>query len=73
MANVKRIKPKRIGNKVVIPCRLSFVHLDAPWSKNDQIEKRYCVSCIVPKDDRETIAAVEAAIEEGKQDRKSVV
>ncbi len=67
MANVKRIKPKRIGNKVVIPCRLSFVHLDAPWSKNDQIEKRYCVSCIVPKDDRETIAAIEAAIEEGKQ------
>ena len=63
----KKISPKRTGSKVGFPCRLSYVHLDAPWSNDEKSEKKYSVSCIIPKEDKETIAAINAAIEEAKQ------
>lgn len=61
-----KIKPKRTGNKVVIPCRLSYVHLDAPWSNDDKSEKKYSVSCIVSREDEETLAVIKEAIAEAK-------
>lgn len=67
----KRIKPKRVGTKVIIPCRLSYVHLDAPWSGSEQNEKKYSVSCIIPKDDKETVDVINAAIAEAKQAGKT--
>ena len=63
----KRIQPKRVGTKVIIPCRVSYVHLDAPWSNDDKSDKKYSLSCIIPKDDKETIAVIDAAIAEAKQ------
>lgn len=67
----KTIKPKRVGKKVIIPCRLSYVHLDAPWSSCAEHQKKYSVSCIIPKDDKETLEAVNAAIEEALTEGKS--
>ena len=64
MEKIKRIKPKRNGSRVVFMCRLSYVHLDAPWSGRQDNEKKYTVSCIIPKDDKDTIDAVKAAIDE---------
>jgi len=64
MEKIKRIKPKRNGSRVVFMCRLSYVHLDAPWSGSQDNEKKYTVSCIIPKDDKDTIDAVKAAIDE---------
>ena len=63
MATIKRIKPKENGTtKVIFLCRLSYCHLDAPWSGTPGNEPKYSVSCIIPKDDVETVAAVKAAI-----------
>lgn len=63
MTQIKRIKPKQNGTKVAFLCRLSFCHLDAPWSGSEGNEKKYSVSCIIPKDDSETVSAVRAAIQ----------
>lgn len=63
----KKIQPKRIENKVILPCRLSYVHLDAPWSKDDKNEKKYQVSCIISKEDTDTVAAVNAAVAKAKE------
>ena len=59
---IKKVKPKRDGAKVVFRCRLSFCHLDAPWSGQEGNEKKYSVSCIIPKEDTETVAAVKEAV-----------
>lgn len=66
---VKPFKPVLNGTKIIFLARLSYCHLDAPWSNSDDIEKKYCVSAIVSKEDKETVAAlkkaVETALEEG--------
>ncbi len=43
--------------------RLSYVHLDAPWAGKEGNEPKYCVSCIIPKEDTETISAIRKAID----------
>ncbi len=63
MTQIKRIKPKQNGTKVAFLCRLSFCHLDAPWSGSEGNEKKYSVSCIIPKEDTDTVNAVKAAIQ----------
>ncbi len=60
---IKRISPKLNGTRVVFLCRLSFCHLDAPWSGSNGNEKKYSVSCIIPKDDQETVKALKSAIQ----------
>lgn len=66
----KMPKAKRTERKVVIPCRLSFVHLEKPHAAAEGSEPKYEVSCLIPKDDTETVEAVKAAIalalDEGK-------
>ena len=41
--------------KVIVPCRLSYAHLWEPDSINGS-EPKYSVSCIIDKNDKETIA-----------------
>ena len=71
MEKIKRIKPTRKGTRVQFLCRLSFCHLDAPWTGIEGGEKKYSVSCIIPKDDTDTVnevkAAIQAAYDEGVQ------
>lgn len=53
--------------KVVVPGRFSFVNVWEPKSINGS-DPKYSVSVIVPKNDKKSIAAITAAIEEAKKD-----
>lgn len=53
--------------RIIIPCRLSYLHCFNPISVNDS-EPKYSVSAIIPKDDTKTIAIIEKAIEQAKED-----
>ena len=55
--------------KVIVPCRLSYAHLWEPDSINGS-EPKYSVSCIIDKDDKETIAKIKKAIEVAKDEGK---
>ena len=55
--------------KVIVPCRLSYAHLWEPDSINGS-EPKYSVSCIIDKDDKETIAKIRKAIEVAKDEGK---
>ena len=57
--------------KLLIRARLSYVHLDEPWSGNENNEKKYGVSLIIPKEDQATLDAVRKAIEMAKAEGKS--
>lgn len=48
--------------KVVIPCRFSYVHVWEPSSIGDDGDKKFSVSCIIPKSDKVTINKVKEAI-----------
>ncbi len=62
--SIKRLAPKTpTPTRVIFMARLSYVHLTEPWSAKDGNEKKYSVSCIIPKEDTATVAAIEAAIE----------
>lgn len=51
-----------ISTKVIFPCRFSYVHVWEPASMMEGEEKKYSVSCILPKADASTIGAIKAAI-----------
>lgn len=53
--------------RIIIPCRLSYLHCFNPTSVNDS-EPKYSVSAIIPKADTKTIAIIEKAIEQAKED-----
>ena len=55
--------------KVIVPCRFSYAHLWEPDSINGS-EPKYSVSCIIDKDDKETIAKIRKAIEVAKDEGK---
>ena len=57
-------------NKVIIPCRFSFLHCWEPDSVNGS-EPKYSVSAIIPKSDTATVNAIKAAIEVAKKDSAS--
>lgn len=58
------------ANKVIIPCRFSFLHCWEPDSVNGS-EPKYSVSAIIPKSDIATVNAIKAAIENAKKDSVS--
>lgn len=60
---IKPFKPVLNGTKVIFLARLSYVHLAEPWSGTEGNEKKYCVSAIVSKDDKETVEALKKAVE----------
>ena len=67
MSKIAEFKPVRKDpTKVLVRARLSFVHLAEPWGNEGQT-KKYSVSCIIPKDDTETIKIIREAIEEAKK------
>lgn len=57
------------NTKVIIPCRLSYAHIWEPDSVNGS-EPKYSVSCIIDKDDKDTIAKIQKAIELAKEEGK---
>ncbi|MCH5241775.1 MAG: DUF2815 family protein [Muribaculaceae bacterium] len=71
MIKNKQFKPQKKGDRLFIRARLSYVHLDAPWAGNEGADKKYSVSCIVPKDDKETITFLEKEIEAAKAEGKT--
>lgn len=59
---------KASETKLVIPCRMSYVHVWEPVGMADGSgEKKYSVSMIIPKSDTKTIDAIKAAIEKAKE------
>jgi hypothetical protein len=57
-------------NKVIVPCRFSFLHCWEPDSVNGS-EPKYSVSAIIPKSDTATVNAIKAAIEVAKKESVS--
>ena len=55
--------------KVIVPCRLSYTHIWEPDSINGS-DPKYSVSCIIKKDDEETIAKIKKAIAVAKEEGK---
>ena len=61
---------KKNPNKVIIPCRFSYLHCWEPDSINGS-EPKYSVSAIIPKTDIATINAIKVAIENAKKESMS--
>ena len=64
------ITPKVNGTKVVFgPCRLSYTHVFAKYTPNggDPADGKYQTNVLIPKSEKETIKALNAAIEAAKQ------
>ena len=66
---------ENVNTKVIVPARLSYVHVWEPTANADNTEKKYSVSLIIPKSDKESLAKIkktlEAAIELGVQTKLS--
>ena len=58
---------KNVNTKVIVPCRFSYLNCWEPNSVNGS-EPKYSVSAIIPKSDKKTIAAINAAIEQAKKE-----
>jgi hypothetical protein len=60
------------STKVVIgPVRLSYLHIWEPSAMEGQTEKKYSASLIIPKDDKKTIAQINAAMDAAKEQGKA--
>lgn len=61
--------PKVKETKVVFgPCRLSYVHLFSKYSMDGDPDKgKYMTNVLIPKGEKETVAALQKAIEEAKK------
>ena len=59
-----------VSTKVIVPCRFSYLNCWEPNSVNGS-EPKYSVSAIIPKSDKKTIAAINAAIEQAKKESVS--
>ena len=57
-------------NKVIIPCRFSYLHCWEPDSVNGG-DPKYSVSAIIPKGDTKTIEKIRAAVENVKKESLS--
>lgn len=51
--------------------RFSYPNVFEPKAANDGDTPKYSLSCLIPKTDTKTIAEIEAAIEQAKEDGKS--
>lgn len=63
------ITPIVKDNKVVFgPCRLSYTHLFSKYApEGDPANGKFMTNVLIPKDEKETIAAIQLAIEAGKK------
>jgi len=64
------MKNNSVATKVIVPCRLSYLHCWEPDSVNGG-DPKYSVSAIVPKSDTKTVEAIKAAIEQAKKEAAS--
>jgi len=64
------MKNNTVATKVIVPCRLSYLHCWEPDSVNGG-DLKYSVSAIIPKSDTKTVEAVKAAIELAKKESAS--
>lgn len=55
------------ATKVIVPCRLSYLHCWEPNSINGG-DPKYSVSAIIPKSDTKTVEAIKAAVEQAKKE-----
>lgn len=62
------IKPIVTNSKVVFgPCRLSYTHVFAKYNPGGNAEDgKYMTNILIPKDEKETVAAIKKAIETAK-------
>lgn len=59
---------QRQATKVVIgPVRISYAHLFTPTAMDENSEKKYSVSCIIPKSDKKMVSQIKKAIEAAKE------
>lgn len=56
-----------VETKVIVPCRLSYLHCWEPNSINGG-DPKYSVSAIIPKSDTKTVEAIKAAVEGAKKE-----
>ena len=61
------MKNQSTATKVIVPCRLSYLHCWEPDSVNGG-DPNFSVSAIVSKSDIKTVEAIKAAIEQAKKD-----
>lgn len=61
------MKNNPTATKVIVPCRLSYLHCWEPDSVNGG-DPRFSCSAIVKKSDTQTVEAIKAAIEQAKKD-----
>ena len=61
------MKNQSTATKVIVPCRLSYLHCWEPDSVNGG-DPKYSVSAIVPKSDTKTLEAIKVSIEQAKKD-----
>lgn len=63
------ITPQVKENKVIFgPCRLSYTHVFNRYNPDgDQADGKYMTNVLIPKDEKETIAAINKAIDEAKK------
>lgn len=62
------VKAKRNGTQVVTgKVRLSYANLFTPKASNDGGDEKYSVSLLIDKNDKDTVGAIKAAIEDAKE------
>lgn len=63
------ITPQVKENKVIFgPCRLSYTHVFNRYNPDgDQADGKYMTNVLIPKDEKETIAAISKAIDAAKK------
>lgn len=60
--------------KIIIgPVRISYAHVWKPTAMEEGATLKYSVSLIIPKDDKETVAKINAAIEAAKMVGKAIL
>ena len=65
------MKNNSVATKVIVPCRLSYLHCWEPDSVNGG-DPKYSVSAIVPKSDTKTVEVIREAIEQAKKEAASM-
>lgn len=61
-----KVTGKGNGARIVIPCRVSFVHLTEPHASLQGIEPKYQLTCLVQKDDAHTVEIISEALKAAK-------
>ena len=64
------MKKNIVTTKIIVPCRFSYLHCWEPNAINGG-DPKYSVSAIIPKNDKKTVEAIKAAVEQAKKEATS--